>query len=85
MQALLLALVTYTLPCMLTDVHALGSSSDPVQSEMDIQKQTWKETWDLVKSVPLESFMSCSHSSVLLTLALEHVPKACLLNGWIKV
>ena len=43
MQALLLALVTYTLPCMLTDVHALGSSSDPVQSEMDIQKQTWKE------------------------------------------
>ena len=85
MQALLLALVTYTLPCMLTDVHALGSSSDPVQSEMDIQKQTWTETWDLVKSVPLESFMSCSHSSVLLTLALEHVPKACLLNGWMNV
>lgn len=36
MQALLLALVTYTLPCMLTDVHALNSSSDPVQFEMDI-------------------------------------------------
>ena len=36
MEALLLALVTYTLPCMLTDVHALDSSSDPVQFEMDI-------------------------------------------------
>ena len=36
MQALLLALVAYTLPCMLTDVHALDSSSDRVQSEMDI-------------------------------------------------
>lgn len=33
---MLLALVTYALSCMLTDVRTLDSSSDPVQFEMDI-------------------------------------------------